>query len=384
MASHTASGEWQTFELRMRRRRVARLLERAEAAVRAGRHDEARACLEEAESLSPGLPDIHATRERLARPASSQPVRSAFRRTVWGASTAIATIAIVFGYRPPALLPSQDLRAVAMSTPIVKTPAPPAVAAALADRALPAVDPVPPDEPIRRVEPIDNDEPPAARVRPGPAAVRPKTADPRTESIRATDAQPAVIGPRRDGPSHIAPASEVAAVATAGVPLPSPPPSSIPASAPSTSAAAGSIPAFSPSTSASAPSRPETAPSTPAPPASASASTVPADVAVRRTLDGYAAAYTALDATAAQRVWPTVNRGALAHAFGTLASQRVSLGNCRIEITGVLARASCAGAVTWAARIGDRTSRTDARQWTFDLARDAAGWRILNARAQNR
>jgi len=107
-------------------------------------------------------------------------------------------------------------------------------------------------------------------------------------------------------------------------------------------------------------------------------------MAVRHTLDGYAAAYSALDAAAAQRVWPTVNRDTLAHAFGALASQRVSLGTCRIEINGVLAHANCAGSATWAARIGDRSPRTESRQWTFDLARGGAGWRILNVRAQNR
>ena len=104
---------------------------------------------------------------------------------------------------------------------------------------------------------------------------------------------------------------------------------------------------------------------------------------VRSVLNRYAAAYNSLDADAAQRVWPTVNRGALARAFDGLATQRVSLGDCRIDVMGTKARAACAGSATWSPKVGSGT-HTESREWTFELARGGAGWQILNARAQNR
>jgi hypothetical protein len=127
-------------------------------------------------------------------------------------------------------------------------------------------------------------------------------------------------------------------------------------------------------------SGPDTAPATePAPPAS-----VAEDALVRGTLDRYAAAYSSLDAAAAQRVWPGVNVAALARAFDGLASQRVSLGDCRIDVAGETARANCAGSADWAAKVGDGARRTAARRWTFDLARSGGAWQIVNARVQNR
>ena len=45
MALHTATGEWQSFEMRMRRRRAERLALRAAVAAQAGCLEDARACL---------------------------------------------------------------------------------------------------------------------------------------------------------------------------------------------------------------------------------------------------------------------------------------------------------------------------------------------------
>jgi hypothetical protein len=55
MASHTTSGEWQSFEARMRRRRAERLAVRADVAVAAGYLDEAQACIKEGRDLAPSL-----------------------------------------------------------------------------------------------------------------------------------------------------------------------------------------------------------------------------------------------------------------------------------------------------------------------------------------
>jgi hypothetical protein len=122
------------------------------------------------------------------------------------------------------------------------------------------------------------------------------------------------------------------------------------------------------------------APAPPVPPAR----TPPTDAAVRTALDRYAAAYSALDADAAERVWPRVNRAALTRAFEGLLSQRISLGDCRIDVGGATARASCAGSATWTPKIGGGAPHTEARLWMFDLARAGADWQIVNARVQNR
>ena len=70
-------------------------------------------------------------------------------------------------------------------------------------------------------------------------------------------------------------------------------------------------------------------------------------MAVRAVLNKYAAAYSHLDAAAAQAVWPAVNRPALSRAFEGLASQRVSLERCDIDVNAATARATCAGSATW-------------------------------------
>jgi hypothetical protein len=105
---------------------------------------------------------------------------------------------------------------------------------------------------------------------------------------------------------------------------------------------------------------------------------------VRVTLDRYAAAYSDLDAAAAQRVWPRVHRAALARAFDSLAFQRITLGDCRVDLRGTAARAACTGSATWTPKVGDATPRTEARHWTFDLVRAGDTWSIVDARVQNR
>ena len=100
-------------------------------------------------------------------------------------------------------------------------------------------------------------------------------------------------------------------------------------------------------------------------------------------LDRYAAAYDALDAAAASRAWPRVNRTALARTFDALASQHVALGDCRINVSGARALATCDGLATSVTKAGG-AARTEPRRWTFDLARAGDDWQILDARTRNR
>lgn len=107
------------------------------------------------------------------------------------------------------------------------------------------------------------------------------------------------------------------------------------------------------------------------------------DALVRSALDRYASAYSTLDADAAQRAWPGVNRDALSRAFDGLASQRVSLGSCSIDVSGGAAHARCAGTTMWQPKVGGGM-KIDRHTWTFDLAKAGSGWQIVNARVQNR
>jgi hypothetical protein len=310
MASHTATGEWKSFEVRMRRRRVDRLLLRAEVALEEGCPEAARACLSEARELAPELPAIDVIQRRLDAAGGFRASAASFRRRAFSAGLSAcalmglaAFVAFPRAHETPAraIADAADLRGVA---PAVVVPArsssvfrPKAEATEMAFR---------PKADARRLPPTDRDTPAEVRL----------------------DAGPPVIG-------------------------------ALPAAA---------LLAAAPLTLPAAPAD--------APPPSAEG--------VRNTLDRYAAAYSALDAAAAQRVWPAVNQAALARAFGALASQRVSLGECRIDLRDTTARARCTGSATWAPRIGDGSSRTETREWLFDLVRAGTDWQILSARAQNK
>src|SRR5688572_32401590 len=73
LQTHTATEQWQSFEIRMRRRRVERCVLRASVAIEAGVLEDARAALEEVERLDPHEPAIEPLRARLlvaeSRPA---------------------------------------------------------------------------------------------------------------------------------------------------------------------------------------------------------------------------------------------------------------------------------------------------------------------------
>jgi hypothetical protein len=99
---------------------------------------------------------------------------------------------------------------------------------------------------------------------------------------------------------------------------------------------------------------------------------------IRAVLSRYEAAYSRLDARAAGEVWPGVDRRALARAFDTLASQRVSLGRCNLALHGVTARAQCSGSTTWTPKVG-RGPQTQPRTWTFELSKTNDDWVIQNA-----
>lgn len=357
-ASHTATGEWKSFELRMRRRRAERLVVRAEAAAGQGRIEEARACLEEARTLVPGLPAIDAVQQKLDAPpvhgrASTARVRMAAALAV---ACALLVLAIVFARpiwqaAPITVATAHDFRGLNLDAPLLASP-PPIV----------RLRPEPADEPIPAANEADDPAPAPPPLPAAQSAAALRTTVPRVP-VEPTADVPAATRASLSAPPVSTPPTTVAPPVVAP-PAPSPPPPAI------TTAPVAAVPVA----------------------ASAPAASVPSSIAaagggedeVRGTLDRYAAAYTALDAAAAERVWPNVNRAALSRAFEGLASQRVTLGNCRIEVNGATARASCAGSTTWAPKVGDGSPRTDARRWTFDLVRNSDSWKIVSARVQNR
>jgi hypothetical protein len=73
-----------------------------------------------------------------------------------------------------------------------------------------------------------------------------------------------------------------------------------------------------------------------------------------------------------------VDANALGRAFDSLQAQQISLGNCSVLITGQSARARCSGSATWTPKVGGG-ARTEARQWTFDLAHAGDLWEIVRA-----
>jgi hypothetical protein len=318
----------------MRRRRAERLVLRAEVALEAGFGDDARACLEEARRLVPGLPEIDAVQQRVdhaseLEPTSPPPVVSAFRRNIpaavsmllAGGLAAVAGVAVAS--RSEAIPPAQDFRS--LTLPAAKAPDAFRLKAETTGTEGDAAKAAPASVEATRLERAEDrpDVAPAASL-PQVRAVLPVTT--------ATAAPPATLR-IQDGIS----------VATAGTFVPA----TLPVSSPAPEATDESA-------------------------------------AVRTVLDRYAAAYTALDAAAAARIWPAVNRAALGRAFEDLVSQRISLGSCRLDVRGATARAECAGSATWTPRVGDESPQTEDRRWTFELARAGSAWQIVSARVQNR
>ncbi len=357
MGSHTATGEWKSFEIRMRRRRAERLVLRADVAASEGCLEEARALIDEARTLwssSPGLADVEGRIDAAATPLFDTSVDDASHRTWTRLAVAAICVACAGGgaaillARPRPPLDARDEHAIVDS--IAAPEAAPITAAAPVDTVadpekapltdLAATDPVP----IRALPARTQDAAPVSDL-PRPSIEMPPASPP---SERVATPSPAADETPIDRAGPIA--ASVAAPVEASVAAPV-----------VTSVAAPVV------TSVAAPIDVQP----------------PPDALVRGALAGYAKAYSNLDVDAAQRIWPSVDRDGLARAFESLASQRVSLGDCRIQVDGSAARARCAGSATWRPKVGGG-ERTDRRSWTFELEKAPAGWQIVSARVQNR
>jgi hypothetical protein len=369
---HTETSEWKSFEIRVRRRRAERLVIRAAEAVDKGCVEEARECLTEARNLEPALPSIAAVERKLEAPPAPAATHS-FRFLAALAAVPLAgalVVAAASWIRPPAIAPVDDLRALRLVVPRAPALRPIVDATSLARTDGSGTDTPEVDQSVvasglkltveRQTDRLSDalistsitgtSKRPVTQVvassvgAPAPTpAQRRVPAPPVTSDPPPVDMTPVYRSPSVDVVSAVA-------LAVKGLPAPAPAPAAAP------------MPA--------------------APPPAVSRATD--DVTVRALLERYATAYNTLDASAAQQVFPGINRDALARAFSELTSQRLSLGDCRIDVAAATARASCVGSTTWTPRIGAGTPRSEARRWTFDLARAGSDWQIVSARVQNR
>ena len=346
-ASHVATGEWQSFELRMRRRRAERCLLRAEVALEAGFLEDARDALEEARHLAPGVGGLLDVEARIAAAAlirESPPATHPHLLAIaLGVLLAIAA-AVIGIVMMQSAAPRSAAAAPALSDPAVSRGVP-VLAAAV---------------PLAQ-------EPPPVRV-PADARVERAIDLPVAETRASSDPAPILMSPTSAAlaPSipQVPPDTIVRTAVAANAPEPPPP-----AAAELTTTNTVPLP--------SATSAPEPAP------APIATTGVSEDAAVRAVLERYASAYDRLDASAAQAVWPNVDAGALERAFDGLSEQQVSLGTCTIEVSGASAHASCAGSARWTPKVGSG-ARTEPRAWSFELSRTDAGWRIESARVRPR
>ncbi|HEX5475458.1 MAG TPA: hypothetical protein VFX12_12415 [Vicinamibacterales bacterium] len=356
-APHIATGQWQTFELRMRRRRADGCLRRAEAALAAGRLDDARGAVAEARGLDPDSTQAALIDARLA--AWTPPVAPARSASTGLPLVVILLLACSAGLGAWLVLtrPTSPVRI----APIRFAP----LATSSGVPSLPGSDlPLAP-LPERRAAPAsDASSTPGPSVAPAAATIRnepaPQSHADSTESerpSRVTTAPPVNVSTPDPRPPDEASTEPPAVTQPLPLATVAPPP-------------------------APAPAQPLPVSAVPAPP-SAVPSTTETEAQVRRVLAAYASAYDRLDAAAARAVWPGVDAAALAHAFEGLASQHVALGTCQIDLHTAGARANCRGTATWSPRIGGG-SQTQARRWTFELAGGNGAWHIVSARTESR
>jgi hypothetical protein len=382
--AHTSSPQWQSFEMRMRRRRAERCLVRADESLGGGSIDEARAALDEARELAPTLPAVAEMEQRIEAAANppvlnfqdsraataDTPDREDERRRFHAPrGFGAACVCLAFGaagsfwwfagLHPTASAPLEGaLRSdvTLRADPVVVTqhdtePAARVSEPATAGFARPAA--------ISTTGPAVS-MPAAASVRDTGAAAAPAAGDlpdaPSTEGVRDTP-MPVVIAepaPANDAGSR-PPREERIASATLPI-VEAVPLSSI-----------GIL---------STPSPPVAAPD-PAP----TARRTDTLGAVRATLARYEAAYSALNVSAARAIWPGVDERALSRAFDGLASQRVALDKCDVMVSGPNAHATCTGSAEWTPKVGGVQRRRN-RRWAFDLTNAGGIWQIVRAEAR--
>ena len=368
--THTSTQEWQSFEIRMRRRRAERCLLRAEVALDAGFENDARAALDEARRLDWQSPDFDSLKARIdQRRAAEAAQRNGRRRVTYFAAAVLALAAAGSAF----FVSDQSGQADApLATAAANVAAPPTVTVA----------PVPISEPSSP----EADAAPAP-PEPQPAAVATPEQSPRDIGTNRPERTSTAPADMKAGFTLLGPAVRQAAADVPELPQIAVPTTSLPVqqSVPDTTgmigrSSIGSV-TLPPVAETRVPDLPPAPPVTPPPAPRAEPPPAPDDSGVRAALAQYESAYSSLNAAAAHAVYPGVDEQSLERAFESLESQRVSLGSCSISMSGARAQATCQGRSTWTPKVGSGT-QSSARTWRFDLTNAGGTWKITRADAR--
>jgi hypothetical protein len=360
---------WMGFEQRIQERRFRALIETMKMAIATGDPAAARAALDEARELRPRAPELNALEARIgAIPLDDESSARVIRTRALGAAAMLAFgVSLITGldyFRsstpvapPPTQVVAPQIPADVVMSPVRSSVGSPGVSATTG-RA--------PEQPRATIGIEERqDEELTLPITLAPPPLDPEPSPPgEVPDDFVYPGEPITVLPRSSRAVPLAPLTTPgrATAFTAG--------SRTPAAAP--------VPAATVASPSQPAGRPVTR--TPAIPAA-----LPAVAArdeqrlVAGVLDAYARAYSDLDAAAARDVWPSVNERALARAFDALASQHVAFDDCRIDVRGVAASATCRGRASYVGKVGSGDARTEAREWQFDLRRDGEAWKIANA-----
>ncbi len=410
LQSHTATQQWQSFEMRMRRRRVERCLLRASVAIEAGVLDDAREAIEEVRRLDPDEPGLEPLTAQLAsaeNPPTIEPVvlaatepESAPAGSHRFAAAAVVLLAgaLAAGWwwaSNPGTFATQQIVATATppaDQPVAEPPPDPSVrvsetsvAAPISAEPLPTGDTPTATTGLAALESgaVQPDVRAAANIE-RPASIN-ANADSRTTPADPVQDSPAIARSERPALAENRSSAVVPALADPAPPIAPPPPATsaklepltgLPETAPaSPRVVAGAEGIAAPEAAARSAEALTALPS--APPADGATSRAE-EQNVRAALGRYESAYNRLDAVAAASVWPGVNQRALASAFQGLSAQSISLGGCDIRVSGATAHAECSGNARWTQKVGGGTQNAR-RQWRFDLRNSGGSWIITQA-----
>ena len=351
-SSHTSTTQWQSFEMRMRRRRAERCVMRAEVAIEAGFLEEARLALEEARFLDSGVPEFDALYAAVTGQAPPVPPTPTRRRRAVPAAIGLAILIIVAGALIGLKLGDRPGRATSQPAsapaPAPPTQAPSAPSPSAPRGAVIATEIVRPEVEVAKV--------PVARLTTiGAATLRSERATPQlqTQAVERAVlhggqgiADPAPPAPGISPPKAVEPATSPKEPATGMA---------------GSASAASSSPA--PATSPASPPRPDER------------------ARVRAALALYEAAFSSLSVDGVRAVWPAVDARSLSRAFNGLESQRLSLGQCSVTVDAATAHADCRGQATWTPKIGGDTRGAN-RNWQFELRNVGEAWQIVRVMAR--
>lgn len=98
--------------------------------------------------------------------------------------------------------------------------------------------------------------------------------------------------------------------------------------------------------------------------------------AVLQTLHDYGQAYAEMNVLATARVWPSVDRRALARAFATLKSQGLTFESCKVSVVESGATVHCRGSVQFVRKVGNPVPLTAQQEWLFRMRKFGNEWVI--------